>query len=243
MHTLAQNVLVSAVEPLIALRQVSKTYPGSAGAFTALADVDLSIARGEFVVIVGQSGSGKSTLLNLLAGIDRPSRGEVNVAGQALHHMSERALSAWRGRAVGIVFQFFQLLPTLTAIENVMLPMDFCRQWPKHDRRSRALTLLDRLGVADQADKFPAALSGGQQQRVAVARALANAPPILLADEPTGNLDSRNSNALLQLLAELVREGQTVVMVTHERTAIQQAMRTVTLVDGRIESAVGPAHA
>ncbi len=243
MHTLAQNVLVSAVEPLIALRQVSKTYPGSAGAFTALADVDLSIARGEFVVIVGQSGSGKSTLLNLLAGIDRPSRGEVNVAGQALHHMSERALSAWRGRAVGIVFQFFQLLPTLTALENVMLPMDFCRQWPKHDRRSRALTLLDRLGVADQADKFPAALSGGQQQRVAVARALANAPPILLADEPTGNLDSRNSNALLQLLAELVREGQTIVMVTHERTAIQQAMRTVTLVDGRIENAVGPAHA
>jgi putative ABC transport system ATP-binding protein len=232
-----------AAEPLIALRQVSKTYPGAAGAFTALADIDLNIARGEFVVIVGQSGSGKSTLLNLLAGIDRPSHGEVIVAGEPVHALSERSLSAWRGRAVGIVFQFFQLLPTLTAAENVMLPMDFCRQWPSRERRGRALALLDRLGVADQADKFPAALSGGQQQRVAVARALANAPAILLADEPTGNLDSQNSSSLLRVLAELVRDGQTVVMATHERAAMQQAMRKLTLVDGRIVNGEARANA
>ncbi|MBT9500853.1 MAG: ABC transporter ATP-binding protein [Burkholderiaceae bacterium] len=203
--------------------------------FTALSEVSFEIARGEFVAIVGQSGSGKSTLLNLLAGIDRPASGEVIVAGQALHSLSERALSAWRGRGIGIVFQFFQLLPTLTAAENVMLPMDLCKHGPAAERRGRALRLLERLGVADQADKFPAALSGGQQQRVAVARALANDPPILLADEPTGNLDSRNAEALLQVLAELVRdEGLTVVMVTHERHAMQRAMRSIQLVDGRV---------
>jgi putative ABC transport system ATP-binding protein len=140
------------------------------------------------------------------------------------------------------VFQFFQLLPTLTAAENVMLPMDFCNQWPSRERRARAMDLLQRLGVADQADKFPAALSGGQQQRVAAARALANAPPILLADEPTGNLDSRNSDALLGILAELARSGQTIIMATHERSAVQQASRTLTLVDGRITHDSGPAH-
>jgi putative ABC transport system ATP-binding protein len=228
---------------VVSLRNVTKSYPAATGVFAALSAIDLEIFSGEFVVIVGQSGSGKSTLLNLLAGIDRPSQGEAWVAGQPLHSLSERALSAWRGRGVGIVFQFFQLLPTLTAVENVMLPMDFCKQWPTRERRSRALSLLERLGVADQADKFPAALSGGQQQRVAVARALANAPPILLADEPTGNLDSQNSDALLQILAELVRDGQTVVMVTHERTAMRQATRTITLVDGRIQLNEITAHA
>ena len=220
--------------PLIVLRGVTKTYPSAGGAFTALADVTLSIERGEFVVVVGQSGSGKSTLLGLLAGIDRPTRGEVIVGETAVHALSERAMSAWRGRAVGIVFQFFQLLPTLTAAENVMLPMDFCGTWPARERRSRALALLDRLGVADQADKLPARMSGGQQQRVAVARALANAPAVLLADEPTGNLDSRTADALLDLLAGLAREGQTVVMVTHERDARRLASRTVTLADGRL---------
>jgi putative ABC transport system ATP-binding protein len=225
------------------LHQIGKTYPGAAGTFSALADIDLTIERGEFVAVVGQSGSGKSTLLNLLAGIDRPSHGEIVVDRQALHTLPERALSAWRGRAVGIVFQFFQLLPTLTAAENVMLPMDFCNQWPPRERRARALALLERLGVVDQADKLPAALSGGQQQRVAVARALANAPALLLADEPTGNLDSRSAQALLQILAELVAEGQTVVMVTHERAAIEHATRTVTLADGRIVPCEVPAHA
>jgi putative ABC transport system ATP-binding protein len=196
--------------------------------------VTLTVARGEFVVVVGQSGSGKSTLLGLLAGIDRPTSGQVTVAGRALQSLPERELSAWRGRAVGIVFQFFQLLPTLTALENVMLPMDFCGTWPGRARRERGLSLLDRLGVADQADKLPLTLSGGQQQRVAVARALANEPAVLLADEPTGNLDSRTSDGMLGMLAELVREGQTIVMVTHERSAMRHATRAVTLLDGQI---------
>ena len=222
--------------PLIELRNVTRTYPTAGGSFTALADVTLTIDAGEFVVVVGQSGSGKSTLLGMLSGIDRPTAGEVFVAGTALHSMPERAMSAWRGRAVGIVFQFFQLLPTLTAAENVMLPMDFCDTWPSRERRDRALTLLDRLGVADQADKLPATMSGGQQQRVAVARALANAPQVLLADEPTGNLDSRTSDGLLALLADLVRDGQTVVMVTHEPSARQFASRTIALADGRVAS-------
>ena len=219
----------------IRLHQTSKTYPSLGEPFTALHPLTLEIAKGEFVAVVGASGSGKSTLLHLLAGIDRPSAGEVWVGGQALHSLSEAQLSAWRGRGVGIVFQFFHLLPGLTAAENVMLPMDFCRQWPAAERRDRALKLLARLGVADQADKFPAALSGGQQQRVAVARALANSPVVLLADEPTGNLDSRNAAALLDIFAELVREqGLTVVMVTHERAALQQATRRITLLDGRV---------
>jgi putative ABC transport system ATP-binding protein len=231
--TLLENVRPS-IAPVIALRDINKIYPSPSSAFSALADINLSIQKGEFVAIVGQSGSGKSTLLSLLAGIDRPSSGEVVVDGQAVHALSEKALSAWRGRSIGIVFQFFQLLPTLTTAENVMLPMDFGDRWPMRERRSRALALLDRLGVVEQADKLPAALSGGQQQRVAVARALANAPAILLADEPTGNLDSRSSESLLTLLADLVRDGQTVVMVTHEQAAIRHATRTVTLADGRI---------
>ena len=232
----------TASAPLIALRGIGKTYAGAAGPFHALTDVDVQIGRGEFVAIVGQSGSGKSTLLNLLAGIDRPSSGEVVIDGVAVHGLSERALSAWRGSAVGIVFQFFQLLPTLTAAENVMLPMDFCNRWPRGDRRKRALELLDRVGIADQADKFPGALSGGQQQRVAVARALANAPPILLADEPTGNLDSRSAQALLQVLRDRVAEGETVILVTHDRSAIEQTARSVTLVDGRVVSDTSRAH-
>jgi putative ABC transport system ATP-binding protein len=229
-------------ESVIALRGVGKTYPSPSGAFHALSDIDLSIQRGEFVAIVGQSGSGKSTLLNLLAGIDRPSSGDVVVDGHALQRLSEKALSVWRGHSVGIVFQFFQLLPTLTCAENVMLPMDFGSRWPPRERRARALALLARLGVAEQADKLPAALSGGQQQRVAVARALANAPAILLADEPTGNLDSRTAQSLLDLLAELVREGQTVVMVTHERSAISHASRVVSLADGRVIDDKAPVH-
>lgn len=230
-------------QPLIALRGVTKTFPIAAGEFTALAGVTIEIEKGEFVAVVGQSGSGKSTLLGLVSGIDRPTRGEVHVGGTAVHLLPERDMSAWRGRAVGIVFQFFQLLPTLTAAENVMLPMDFCGMWPTRERRDRALSLLERLGVADQADKLPATLSGGQQQRVAVARALANAPAVLLADEPTGNLDSRTAESMLELLTSLVSDGQTVVMVTHEQSARRFASRTVTLADGRVVSAERVAHA
>ncbi len=220
--------------PLIALSGVSRTYPTPAGKITALDDVTLSIARGEFVVVAGESGSGKSTLLALLSGIDRPTRGDVTVAGTSLGALGERELSVWRGENVGIVFQFFQLLPTLTAAENVMLPMDFCDRWPRSERRGRTLTLLERLGVADQADKLPATLSGGQQQRVAVARALANAPAVLLADEPTGNLDSRTSTSMLQLFAGLVADGQTLVMVSHDARAAAFASRAVHLADGRV---------
>ena len=229
--------------PLIELRHVDKVYAGAQGGCAALSDCSLSIARGEFTAIVGQSGSGKSTLLNLIAGIDRPTRGEIDVDGTALHALSERALSAWRGRAVGIVFQFFQLLPTLTIAENVMLPMDFCRRWPGSERRPRAGALLERLGIADQADKLPGALSGGQQQRAAIARALANEPALLLADEPTGNLDSRNAGAILDLFGELVAAGQTLVMVTHDRNAQRYASRTITLVDGRVATKAESAHA
>ena len=231
--TLPSNMSATAHD-MISLRGIGKTYASPGGAFQALAAIDLTICRGEFVAVVGQSGSGKSTLLNLLGGIDRPSNGQIHIDGEALHALPEKALSAWRGRTVGIVFQFFQLLPTLTAAENVMLPMDFGKRWPTRERRPRALDLLARLGVADQADKLPGASSGGQQQRVAVARALANAPAILLADEPTGNLDSHTSQGLLTLFAELARDGQTIVMVTHEHAAIRHATRVVTLADGRI---------
>jgi len=229
-------------EALIELRNVDKTYEGPQGGFAALTDCSLTIARGEFTAIVGQSGSGKSTLLNLIAGIDRPTRGEIEIDGTALQSMPEHALSAWRGRAVGIVFQFFQLLPTLTSAENVMLPMDFCRRWAARERRPRAIALLERLGVADQADKLPGSLSGGQQQRVAIARALANEPALLLADEPTGNLDSRSAMALLELFSELVGAGQTLVMVTHDPAARDHAGRTITLVDGRVADDRKRAH-
>ncbi len=223
--------------PMVEMRGVTKEYVTPAGAFAALSDVDLAVGRGELAVVAGPSGSGKSTLLGLLAGIDRPTRGEVRVGGTAVHALGESAASAWRGRAVGIVFQFFQLLPTLTAIENVMLPMDLCAAWPARERQPRARSLLARLGVADQAGKLPATLSGGQQQRVAVARALANEPAVLLADEPTGNLDSRTSRELLALLAELASGGQTVVMATHDRDALRAATRTVLLRDGRVVKA------
>ena len=229
--------------PLIVLSDVSKIFPGAAGPFSALSDVNLSIDEGEFVVVVGQSGSGKSTLLALLAGIDRPTKGEVTIGTTAVHALSERQMSAWRGRAVGIVFQFFQLLPTLTAAENVMLPMDFSRTWAARERRPRALALMSRLGVADQADKLPSTLSGGQQQRVAVARAMANEPSVLLADEPTGNLDSRTAESMLDLLAGLVSDGQTVVMVTHEQSARRYASRTIALADGRVVPKDVLAHA
>jgi putative ABC transport system ATP-binding protein len=220
--------------PLVQIRNVSKQYPTAAGSFTALADITLSIPRGEFVAVIGESGSGKSTLLSLMAGIDRPSSGEVIVAGTAVHTLTEAQMSVWRGRAVGIVFQFFQLLPTLSAAENVMLPMDFCDRWPSRERRERACAILDSLGVADQADKLPSRLSGGQQQRVAIARALANDPPLLLADEPTGNLDSRTSETMLELFAGLVKTGRTLVLVTHATAALRFAARAITIADGRI---------
>lgn len=224
-------------EPLIALRKVEKNYSTPAGSFPALREVDLDITAGEFVALVGRSGSGKSTLLNLIGGIDRPSHGEVIVAGSAVHQVPENALARWRGKTVGVVFQFFQLLPTLTISENVMLPMDFCNTRPAKERRAYALELLEQMGIADQADKLPSSLSGGQQQRAAIARALANDPPIIIADEPTGNLDSETSRAVLDLFRSLAERGTTVVIATHERDISGVIDRTVELVDGRISTA------
>jgi putative ABC transport system ATP-binding protein len=217
---------------MISLQRVTKTYQTPAGTFSALRGIDLEIKAGEFVAIVGKSGSGKSTLLNLLGGIDHPSSGSVTVAGAALQELTETQLAAWRGRKVGFVFQFFQLLPTLTSAENVMLPMDFCRTFPPRERRKRALDLLDRVGVAPQADKLPSALSGGEQQRVAIARALANDPPVVLADEPTGNLDSVTAGAVLDLFRTMARSGTTVVIATHERDITRLVDRKVEVADG-----------
>jgi putative ABC transport system ATP-binding protein len=221
--------------PLIALRKVGKSYATPAGLYPALRDIDLEIGAGEFVALVGKSGSGKTTLLNLIGGIDRPSEGEVIVADAAVHQVPENSLARWRGKTVGMVFQFFQLLPTLTVAENVMLPMDFCNVRPPRSRRARSLELLDMVGIADQADKLPSALSGGQQQRAAIARAMANDPPIVLADEPTGNLDSVTARAVLDLFRKLIYLGTTVVIASHERD-ISGIDRTVELVDGAIDS-------
>jgi len=222
------------VEYVIQVSDVVKSYPLGAGEFVAINHLSLDINQGEFLAVVGRSGSGKTTLLNLLAGIDRPTSGTVRVAGADLGSLSESGLAAWRGRNVGLVFQFFQLLPTLTVIENVLLPMDFAKTIPIGQRRGRAQHLLERVGVGDQADKLPATLSGGQQQRAAIARALANDPPLLLADEPTGNLDSATAEAVLELFADLNADGRTIVVVTHERDIRAIVGREVTLVDGRV---------
>jgi putative ABC transport system ATP-binding protein len=221
--------------PMIHLREVVKIYPLAANGLVAIDHLNLDIEPGEFVAIVGRSGSGKTTLLNLLAGIDRPTSGMLRVAETDLTVLSESELAAWRGRNVGLVFQFFQLLPTLTVIENVMLPMDFLEpsRTPVRERRGRAASLLERVGITDQADKLPATLSGGQQQRAAIARALANDPPLVLADEPTGNLDSITAGAVLELFSELNGEGRTIVVVSHEADIRSLAQRQVTLHDGR----------
>jgi len=228
--------------PVIELRNASRAYRTPGGPFHALAGLDLTITAGELVAIVGRSGSGKSTLVNLIAGIDRPTAGSVRVAGTEIgrtsgdpgNRLGESGLAAWRGKNVGVVFQFFQLLPTLTILENVMLPIDFCRTLSASSARVRARALLAQVGIADQADKLPSALSGGQQQRAAIARALANDPPLVLADEPTGNLDSHTADAVIELLAGLTRAGKTVVTVSHERDIARNADHVVTLADGKL---------
>jgi putative ABC transport system ATP-binding protein len=223
--------------PIVVLKGVGKEYPVGGGTFWALRDVDLAVHSGEFVAVVGKSGSGKSTLLNLLAGIDRATRGELRVAGTVLGDLAESPLAVWRGSAVGVVFQFFQLLPTLTVLENVILPMEFLGRLRSAQTVRRARELLEEMGVADQADKLPSELSGGQQQRVAIARALANDPPIIVADEPTGNLDSQTADDILRRFQRLAHAGKTVLMVTHERDVSSYVTRVVRLVDGRVVEA------
>ena len=225
---------MSTPEAMIDMHGVVKTFKSSAGEFTALKGVDLTIDRGEFVSIVGKSGSGKSTLLNMITGIDHPTQGRVVIGGTDIYtSVTESQRSRWRGRNLGIVFQFFQLLPTLTLIENVMLPMDFRQLYEPNERPGRALDLLEQVGLGDDAGKFPAMVSGGHQQRAAIARALANDPPILVADEPTGNLDSKSAEAIFRLFESLVVGGKTILMVTHDEELASRAPRTVTLADGQ----------
>ena len=229
----------SARAPLISTSHLFKRYQTPAGFFEALKDIDLAVYHGECVAVVGKSGSGKSTLVNILTGIDSPTSGEVHVASTAVHTLNQEQLAIWRGRNVGVVFQFFQLLPTLTVAENVMLPMDFCKTYPPAERLPRAIALLAKMGIAEQAGKLPADLSGGQQQRAAIARALANDPPILFADEPTGNLDSKTSDEVMEFLADLAKDGKTVVMVTHERDLSRHFTRTISLADGMVAGRAG----
>ncbi len=223
---------------LIELQQVMKHYETAAGIFTALKNVDLRVNAGDFVAVIGKSGSGKSTLVNMITGIDRPTSGQVLVNGTAVHALNEGQIAVWRGRTIGVVFQFFQLLPTLTAIENVMLPMDFCNKYSTRERYEQAMHLLEQMGMADQAHKLPSALSGGQQQSIAIARALANDPPILAADEPTGNLDSKTAESVFCLFENLVDSGKTILMVTHDNDLAKQAMHTIVLADGQVVDVV-----
>jgi ABC-type lipoprotein export system ATPase subunit len=219
---------------IIDLRDVQKYYKTAIGDYLALKSIDLQIEAGEFVSIIGKSGSGKSTLLNMITGIDHPTSGKVNVNGTAVHELNENKMARWRGKNLGIVFQFFQLLPTISVIENIMLPMDFCRTFPVREREKRALELLDMVELAEHAYKLPTALSGGQQQRVAIARALANDPPILIADEPTGNLDSKTAESVFALFNDLAANGKTIIIVTHDSGLAKRTQRTALITDGEI---------
>lgn len=221
---------------LIDLKDVVKAYHTPVGDFVALQDLDLEIDKGEFVAVVGKSGSGKSTLINMITGIDRPTSGTVMVAGTPVHTLKEGPMAEWRGRNVGVIFQFFQLLPMLSCLENVMLPMDFCNMYKTSERQARALHLLEQVEMVEHAYKLPSEVSGGQQQRVAIARALANDPPILAADEPTGNLDSRTADSVFQLFEELVANDKTILMVTHDNELASRVSRKITIADGEIVS-------
>jgi len=220
--------------PIIDLRSIGKQFPTAGGAVRVLRDVDLRVDRGEYVAIVGKSGSGKSTLLNMITGIDHPSQGSVVINGTDVHTLNESRLATWRGENIGIVFQFFQLIPTLSILENLLLSMDFVHKFPKNARVARAEGLLAQVGISEHAAKLPAALSGGEQQRAAIARALANDPPILIADEPTGNLDSRTASAIQALFTQLVQSGKTVVVVTHDKNTGTDHQRTISLADGAV---------
>ena len=224
----------TAERPIIDIRSVNKFYKTAVGDYHALSNVDLQIQAGEFVSIIGKSGSGKTTLLNMITGIDRPSNGEVWVNGTGVHTLNENKMARWRGKNLGVVFQFFQLLPMISVIENIMLPMDFCRMYSPVERRKRAMDLLELVELADHAHKLPTALSGGQQQRVAIARALANDPPVIIADEPTGNLDSKTAESVFVLFNDLVAKGKTIIIVTHDSAMAKRTHRTALIADGEI---------
>ena len=221
---------------MIVLKNVTKEFRDENKTFTALHDVDLCINEGEYVAIVGKSGSGKSTLLNMITGIDHPTKGLISINNTDIISLNESNLALWRGRHIGIVFQFFQLIPTLTILENILLAMEFVNFISKSERKKRALNLLELVDISDQANKFPSSLSGGQQQRAAIARALANDPDLIIADEPTGNLDSKTSQDIHNLFFKLVKQGKTVIVITHENNPLIKYHRTLTISDGRISS-------
>jgi putative ABC transport system ATP-binding protein len=220
---------------VVDLRDVVKTYHSTAGTFTALKGIELQVEPGAFVSIIGKSGSGKSTLINVITGIDRPTSGEVIVDHTQVHALNEEQIAIWRGRSVGVIFQFFQLLPTLTSVENILLAMDYGNRYPRTERPEHALHLLEQVGLVDLAHRLPNALSGGQQQCVAIARALANDPILLTADEPTGNLDSKSTEMVFRLFEHLAGSGKTILMVTHDNELAARAQRTIRLVDGKIQ--------
>jgi putative ABC transport system ATP-binding protein len=219
---------------VVQVKDVTKSFPVGDGEITILKGISFEVRTGEFVSIVGPSGNGKSTLLNMITGIDRPSGGEVIVTGREVHRMSENQLASWRGEYVGIIFQFFQMLPALSLLQNVILPMDFANKYSSKERRQRAMHLLEMVGLADQAGKLPSMVSGGQQQRAAIARALANDPPLLVGDEPTGNLDSRTAGDVFDLFSNLVEQGKTMLMVTHDKELARRVPRVLEIIDGRI---------
>jgi ABC-type lipoprotein export system ATPase subunit len=218
----------------VEMRRIHKVFRTPIGDFHALKDVDIALQRGEFVSVVGKSGSGKSTLANMLTGIDHPTSGDVRIGDTHVHQLSESQMARWRGTHLGIVFQFYQLLPMLSLLENTMLPMDLAGAYDARQREQRAMALLDRIGLSDVAQKRPSEVSGGQQQSAAIARALANDPPLIVADEPTGNLDSRAAQAVFGIFEELSRQGKTIVMVTHDNSLAERAARTILLADGEV---------
>jgi putative ABC transport system ATP-binding protein len=236
-------VIQESLTNMIELRQVVKTYQGLGGEVTALNGIDLKVAPNEFLVVTGKSGSGKTTLVNMVTGLDRSTSGEVWVDGSQVEHFSSDQAARWRGQTLGVVFQSFELLPTLTVLQNVMLPMDFAQRYPMREGHQHALHLLEQVGIADHALKLPSALSGGQQQRVAIARALANDPAILVADEPTGSLDSGTANSVIDVFESLAAQGRTILLVTHDKDIARRGSHLITLLDGEIIDEQGGAHA
>jgi putative ABC transport system ATP-binding protein len=219
---------------IVEIIDVVKSFPVGDGEVTVLKGLSLDVENGEFISIVGPSGNGKSTLLNMITGIDKPTNGEVLVTGREIHNLSENKLAAWRGEHVGIVFQFFQMLPALSLLQNIILPMDFANKYSRGEKRDRAMHLLEIVNLADQANKLPSMVSGGQQQRAAIARALANDPNLIVADEPTGNLDTRSANDVFDLFIKLVDQGKTLIMVTHNKELSRRVPRVVEIIDGKI---------
>lgn len=222
-------------EPIIRIRNVNKVYQGIVGDFNALRNISVDFFPGEFVAIIGKSGAGKSTLVNMITGVDEMTSGEIWVEETPLHKLDENQLALWRGQSVGVVFQSFQLMPNLSLLDNVMLPMDFCGLYIPGKSEQQALELLRMVEMEDQALKLPSAISGGQKQRAAIARALANNPPVIIADEPTGNLDTATADSIFQLFADLARKGKTIVMVTHDHSLANRVDRVLTISDGEIK--------